>query len=99
MTQRAAATAPLVADSHGLICAFALEPLVALDRDVLEQFEPERPIWLHFNLADRRARDWLNDEGNLPKQAREALLEDDAHVHVQTWGSGFAAVLRDIEHR
>jgi zinc transporter len=99
MQQRAAATASLVADSHGLICAFALAPLVALDRDVLEQFEPERPIWLHFNLADRRARDWLSDEGNLPKQAREALLEDDAHVHIQTWGSGFAAVLRDIEHR
>jgi zinc transporter len=94
-----AATASLVADSHGLICAFALAPLAPLERETLDQVEPERPLWLHFNLADRRARDWLNDEANLPVQAREALLEDDAHVHVQTWPAGFAAVLRDLEHR
>jgi len=97
--RRSTATASLVADSHGLICAFALAPVEPLEHDALQAIEPERPIWLHFNLADRRARDWLAEEAQLPEQAREALLEDDAHVHVQTWSTGFVAVLRDLEHR
>ncbi len=92
-------TASLVADSHGLICAFGLAPLVPLEREALDRVAPERPIWLHFNLVDRRARDWLKEEGNLPETALEALLEDDAHVHVQTWPYGFVAVLRDLEHQ
>jgi zinc transporter len=99
MQRRTAATASLVADSHGLICAFALAPLEPIEREAVHQIEPDRPIWLHFNLADRRARDWLSEEAQLPEQAREALLEDDTHVHVQTWPSGFVAVLRDLEHR
>lgn len=99
MQRRAAATASLVADTHGLICAFALAPLQPIDRDEVHRSDPSRPVWLHFNLVDRRARDWLDDEATLPEQAREALLDDDTHVHVQTWSGGFVAVLRDLEHR
>jgi len=96
MQQRAQS---LVADSHGLICAFGLDPLVALDREALEQVKPETPLWLHFNLADGRARDWLSEHADLPEAAREALLEDDAHVHAQTLSDGFVAVLRDLDHQ
>lgn len=92
------AAASLVADSHGLICAFGLAPLEALERDALDEIDPHRPLWLHFNLADGRARDWLSDHGNLPAAAREALLEDNSHVHVQFMAQGFVAVLRDLDH-
>jgi len=86
----------LVADSRGLICAFGLAPLLRLERDALDDVDPERPLWLHFNLADGRARDWLREDAQLPPAAREALLEDDAHVHVQMLEQGFVAVLRDL---
>jgi zinc transporter len=86
----------LVADSRGLICAFGLAPLARLERDALDSLDPERPLWLHFNLADGRARDWLSEDAHLPPAAREALLEDDAHVHVQILEHGFVAVLRDL---
>lgn len=86
----------LVADSRGLICAFGLNPLQRLERDALDDVEPGRPLWLHFNLADGRARDWLREDAHLPAAVREALLEDDAHVHVQMFEQGFVAVLRDL---
>ena len=86
----------LVADTRGLICAFGLAPLARLERDALDDVDPERPVWLHFNLADGRARDWLREDAHLPSGAREALLEDDAHVHVQMLEHGFVAVLRDL---
>lgn len=92
------AAASLAADSHGLICAFGLAPLEALEREALDDVDPHRPLWLHFNLADGRARDWLGDHGNLPPAAREALLEDNSHVHVQFTAQGFVAVLRDLDH-
>lgn len=91
-------TASLVADSHGLICAFGLAPLEALEREALDDVDPLRPLWLHFNLADARARDWLLEHGSLPDVAREALLEDNSHVHVQFMARGFVAVLRDLDH-
>jgi zinc transporter len=91
-------TASLVADSHGLICAFGLAPLARLEREELDDVDPHRPLWLHFNLADGRARDWLIEHGNLPPAAREAMLEDDGYVHVQFLAQGFVAVLRDLDH-
>jgi zinc transporter len=96
--QQQAASLSLVTDSHGLICAFGLAPLTALELDTLDEVDPLRPRWLHFNLADGRARDWLIERGNLPPAAREAILEDDGHVHVQFMTEGFVAVLRDLDH-
>jgi len=91
-------TVPLVADSHGLICAFGLRPLVRLELDALKDIEPESPVWLHFNLADRRARDWLSEQSQLPEAVLEALLEEGSHVHVQILQHGFVATLRDLDH-
>jgi zinc transporter len=91
-------TVPLVADHHGLICAFGLAPLVRLELDALNEIEPDRPVWLHFNLADRRARDWLSEQSQLPEPALEALLEEGSHVHVQILPRGFVATLRDLDH-
>jgi zinc transporter len=91
-------THPLVADSYGLICAFELAPLVAIEHEELERLEPGRPVWLHFNWADGRARDWLKELGHLPPDAVDTLLEVDAHVHLQILPHGFVAVLRDLHH-
>src|SRR6185295_3037626 len=88
----------LIADSHGLICAFQLAPLARLERETLQGLNPSGSVWLHFNLTDRRARDWLSEQAQLPRAAAEALLDDDPHVHVQALPEGFIAVLRDLHH-
>jgi len=88
----------LIADSHGLICGFQLAPLARLERDTLQELETAGSVWLHFNLTDRRARDWLSEQAWLPRAAAEALLDDEPHVHVQVLPEGFIAVLRDLHH-
>ena len=88
----------LIADSHGLICAFQLAPLLPVDLESLDAVDPGMAVWLHFNLADGRARDWLSEREDLPEAARETLLEDGGHVHVQILSHGFVAVLRDLDH-
>ena len=37
-------------------------------------------IWLHFNLANARARDWIEESAPLPEAARELLLDTDDHL-------------------
>jgi len=69
-----------------------------LELDALGEIEPDKPVWLHFNLADRRARDWLGEQSQLPEVALEALLEEQSHVHVQILPHGFVATLRDLDH-
>jgi hypothetical protein len=44
-----------IADDHGLVCAFRMAPLAPVGDDVLAG-EPAGPLWLHFNLANARAR-------------------------------------------
>jgi zinc transporter len=95
----AAKDAPLITDSHGLICAFELTPLSQPSEDALREEEGSgKTLWLHFNWADGRARDWLKQRARVPPAVVEALLEVDPYVHVQTLQDGFVAVLRDLNH-
>ncbi len=89
---------PLVADSHGLICAFELGPLAPLDIGALEDPGAHPSLWLHFNLADRRAEEWVRNQAWLPEPAREMLLEAEPHAHLQILAEGFVVVLRDLNH-
>lgn len=61
---------------------------------------PERGtgLWLHFNLADARARNWLASCSSLPEQARETLLDGKPHLAVAPAGNGLAGVLGDLQY-
>lgn len=37
-------------------------------------------VWLHFNLANARARDWIEESAPLPDAAKELLLDTDDHL-------------------
>lgn len=37
-------------------------------------------LWLHFNLADARGRDWIETRAPLSEEARELLLDTDDHL-------------------
>jgi hypothetical protein len=65
MTESHAFDTRLIEDAHGLICAFGLVPLASIGRDELEGSAADGPVWLHFNWADGRARDWLMDRARL----------------------------------
>jgi magnesium transporter/zinc transporter len=59
-------------------------------------------IWLHFNLADMRARRWIDSAGAIPAAARAFLADGDQHQQLRVDGdfiSGvFADILLDLEH-
>jgi zinc transporter len=88
-------------DTRGLICGFQLredglsEPL---HWDIAA--EPNRrfpgAVWLHFSLADARAKKWISTCERIPPRAREILLDTDVHIRLERVDSGFVGVLGDL---
>jgi zinc transporter len=90
-------------DSSGLICGFILQPQgpalpVLWDPKNKASSIFEQPVWLHFNLADTRASKWIDACADLPVDARELLLDHDAHVRHEVIGQGLALVIGDLHH-
>ena len=92
-----------IPDRNGLICGFTLnatlkaKPLalhVANEKNTL----PPSPHWLHFNLADTRATNWIHSCTLIPEDARELLLDSDAHIRSENFDSGLALVIGDLYH-
>ena len=89
-------------DSSGLICSFVLQPegaAVPLTWDT--KFDPDTapgPIWLHFNLADARASNWIAGCEAIPDDARDLLLDHDALARYEIADNGLALVIGDLHH-
>ncbi len=92
-----------VPDRNGLICGFTLNvtqkasPLglyAANEREAL----PASPYWLHFNLADTRATNWISACAHIPEGARELLLDSDAHIRSENFDMGLALIVGDLFH-
>lgn len=86
------------ADSHGLVCAFHLDPVERCESAAFDAGAAPRPRWLHFNVADARARRWLQDESGLPAAAVKVLIEPDPPVRVERAAAGVLVVLSDVHH-
>lgn len=96
------------ADGGGLICGFTLEPTgpaQPLQWDRLRESSAEnsiwpfdKPVWLHFNLADTRATQWIATCVAIPQDARDLLLDIDAHIRSEIFDDGFALVIADLHH-
>lgn len=92
-----------IPDASGLICGFRLrsgakaEPLPPNPADWLNG-EAGESIWLHFNLADTRAKRWIESCPHIPVPARERLLDEDRHVVLAPAGPGLAGVLADVHY-
>lgn len=85
-------------DPRGLVCAFRLAPFAACGPEVLSQVGERASVWLHFNVADLRARHWLQTQALLPEAAQGALLEAHPGVRAVKLQNGFLLVLRDFRH-
>jgi zinc transporter len=82
----------------GLICGFKLLRPAVIDADFPEELGTDEALWLHFNLSDTRAREWLKSRHELPEEARELLLESGARIHVSVLPGAIVAVLGDLYH-
>jgi zinc transporter len=90
-------------DTRGLICGFRLRENgnpEALDWDLAG--DPYRTfegaVWLHFNLADVRAKKWIRACERIPARARDILLDMDPHIRLEALESGVAGVLGDLHY-
>lgn len=81
----------------GLICGFWLRT-PALGDDAPDDTGGSEPRWLHFNLSDSRAREWVKAHDELPEEVRELLLGTDQRVHVDVMPGAIVAVLGDLYH-
>jgi len=82
----------------GLICGFRLVGPTACDEQGAEADNGAEPHWLHFNLSDSRAREWLKGRNQLPEEARDLLLNGDARIRLDVLPGGITAVLGDLFH-
>ncbi|MDB6060839.1 MAG: Mg2+/Co2+ transporter [Verrucomicrobiaceae bacterium] len=88
-------------DSGGLICGFLLQSEGAAtlaNWDYKLPDMPSGPVWLHFNLADTRAANWLAQAQALPEDARELLLDQDNHAACEKFNRGLALTIGDFHH-
>ena len=91
-------------DTRGLICAFRFVPGEPARQigwpEVAGVVEgtAQGLTWLHFNLTDGRAAEWIKGCERIPQAARESLLSADAHVRLKRAGDTLVGVLDDLHH-
>lgn len=82
----------------GLISAFRFDSDGSAEELPLEQPIPGAQgwLWLHFNLADARACNFLRSCPELPAAARELLIATDGHQQLHAEGTCVYGVFADL---
>ncbi|WP_165498102.1 CorA family divalent cation transporter [Siculibacillus lacustris] len=91
----------------GLVCAYGFDDegggrLLGSADLATELTATSGWLWLHFNLANARARDWIEEHAPLPDSAKELLLETDDHLCLIAEDDAllgvFADFRRELDH-
>jgi zinc transporter len=89
-------------DASGLICGFWLHDDRAPERVVAppdaRADASGAPVWLHFNLGDMRARNWIAACGSISGPGRDVLLGDNGHIRLVSTRSELHGVLGDLHY-
>jgi zinc transporter len=91
------------AEDNGLVCAYQVDEtgqmkeLAWADMDAALATE-DNVVWLHFNQADPRARDWITSTTYLPAAGKAILLGTDTHMRIEVCGNGLAGIVGDLHH-
>lgn len=94
-------------DNRALICGFRFGAVLPAEgamperlvwSDIARPDSDLRSTWLHFDLVDVRAGEWISDCEQLPERARDILLSADEYVRFERVGKGIAAVIGDFDH-
>ncbi|HWT97298.1 MAG TPA: transporter [Terriglobales bacterium] len=96
-------TTTQIIDDGGLICGYVLHKdgtQQRLDwRDVDSEIaNPDSRIWLHFNLADMRAKRWLEGCTVVPRMAKQIILGTANQMMLEPVERGLVGVLGDLHH-
>ncbi len=90
------------ADSRGLIGGFVFPPSgppQAIGWPEIAELSPHLAggfVWLHFNLTDVRACEWIAHSGVLPAEAAQFLLGSDSRIRLDSIGESITGVLGDL---
>lgn len=84
----------------GLVCGYIISNdgrAQAITIDQLPQWQPEQGIlWLHFDIREQSAKDWLINDSGLPDQAIEVLVSEETRPNVWREGDGLVMALRSV---
>ena len=87
--------------SNAFICAYSLNgdgsgtPLA--EHAVASNTAPAMPVWVHLSARSASARQWLENEGDLPDETLiDALLAEDTRPRMQTRDDGMLLILRGV---
>lgn len=83
-------------DSGGLIWGYRLTPLSPIDLE--EDPQQHGPVWLHLNLADSRARQWVSERAHLPEEAVDMLLDPHPRVRLAMQQGAVLGIVEDLHH-
>ncbi len=97
-TQSSEATEPAAKPLPGLISAFRFDADGSAQELAVDQpiDAGQGWLWLHFNLADARACNFLKSDLDLPAAARELLLAPDGHQQLHAHGTCVYGVFTDL---
>ena len=85
-------------DARGLVWGYRLHCCESVSLRQNAEASPEGPVWLHFNLADGRARTWISEQSELPPAAVSALLDPLRRVRMNLLDEGVAGIVEDLHH-
>lgn len=90
-------------DDKGLICGFILHaqrPAEPLSWNAITRTHDiaDGAMWLHFNLIDTRAQNWIAKCDRIPQAARDVLLANDSRIRLEVTENSFIGVLGDLYH-
>ncbi|HVI89685.1 MAG TPA: CorA family divalent cation transporter [Dongiaceae bacterium] len=96
-------TTTQIIDDGGLICGYVLHKDGTQQRldwhDVDREIaNPDSRIWLHFNLADMRAKRWLEGCTVVPRLAKHIILGTANQMMLEPVERGLVGVLGDLHH-
>jgi zinc transporter len=83
----------------GLVCAFLFRPGCPAEELPTDRPLPDRPagwLWLHFNLADARACQFLRSASLLPAPALEVLISPGEHQQLNVRDGCLYGILADL---
>lgn len=78
-----------------LLACFQLDPPLKSPVDPSE-LEPGAASWIHLDLNDESAGQWLESDLGLPALVREALLDQETRPRIASYDSGTLVILRGV---
>lgn len=92
-----------ILDAHGLVCGYRVDAsgeMDAIEWDAIDAAVADDTalVWLHFDQADARAREWIAGSDRIPAAGKAILLGTDTHMRIESAGPGLCGVVGDLHH-